>query len=298
LLVLVDAARAHLAKVPLILKRFRQSVLAAACTGRLTQAWRAEHQELTCCDFGRAAGDGWLEPLFEHREEQELPTTWRYVALGNFGSWGSGATPSKTRADFWKEGTVPWVSPKDMKVSLIGDSQDYITDLAVQSGATIVPPSTILFVVRGMILAHTFPVGLTTRPVTFNQDIRSITPRKEVHPTYLLHALQREGLNILFAVKEATHGTLRLESSTLRRWPIPLPPVKEQAEIVRRVALFMALADTIERRVAAASARADALTQSILAKAFRGELVATEAELARAEGRDYEPAQALLAARL
>jgi type I restriction enzyme, S subunit len=40
--------------------------------------------------------------------------------------------------------------------------------------------------------------------------------------------------------------------------------------------------------------RVDALTQAVLAKAFRGELVPTEAELARREGRDYEPASALL----
>src|SRR5436309_4220337 len=58
-------------------------------------------------------------------------------------------------------------------------------------------------------------------------------------------------------------------------------------------ALFK-LADAIERRVATAQLRADKLTQSILAKAFRGELVPTEAELARQEGREYEPASVLL----
>ncbi|MEZ4406419.1 MAG: hypothetical protein R3A52_08090 [Polyangiales bacterium] len=55
------------------------------------------------------------------------------------------------------------------------------------------------------------------------------------------------------------------------------------------------MADAIERRVAAATARAEKLPQAILAKAFAGELVPTEAELARAEGRDYETAEALLA---
>jgi type I restriction enzyme S subunit len=81
----------------------------------------------------------------------------------------------------------------------------------------------------------------------------------------------------------------------LKELPIPTAPLPEQHEIVRRVdALFM-LADAIEARVAAATARADKITQAILAKAFRGELVPTEAELARHEGRDYEPASALLA---
>jgi type I restriction enzyme S subunit len=71
-------------------------------------------------------------------------------------------------------------------------------------------------------------------------------------------------------------------------------PLAEQHEIVRRVEALFQLADAIEKRVAAATARADKLTQAILAKAFRGELVPTEAELARRKGRAYEPASVLL----
>ncbi len=73
-----------------------------------------------------------------------------------------------------------------------------------------------------------------------------------------------------------------------------MPLWTEQREIVRRVGALFKLADAIEKRVAAARLRADKLTQSILAKAFRGELVPTEAELARREGRSYEPASMLL----
>jgi type I restriction enzyme S subunit len=80
----------------------------------------------------------------------------------------------------------------------------------------------------------------------------------------------------------------------MRVKPFPLPPLTEQQQIVRQVEALFKLADAIEKRVAAATVRADKLTQVILAKAFRGELVPTEAELARREGRDYEPASALL----
>jgi len=75
----------------------------------------------------------------------------------------------------------------------------------------------------------------------------------------------------------------------------PLPPIIEQQEIVRRVERLFKLADSIEKRVAVATARAENLAQAILAKAFRGELVPIEAELARREGRSYEPVSALLA---
>jgi len=80
----------------------------------------------------------------------------------------------------------------------------------------------------------------------------------------------------------------------IKNLPTVLPPLAEQQEIVRRVEALFKLADSIEKRVAAASVRAEKLTQSILAKAFRGELIPTEAELARREGRSYEPASTLL----
>jgi len=83
-------------------------------------------------------------------------------------------------------------------------------------------------------------------------------------------------------------------NSDIRMTAVALPPLEEQQEIVRRVEALFALADAVEQRVAAATARAEKLTQAILAKAFRGELVPTEAELARAEGREYEAAWALL----
>ncbi len=83
-------------------------------------------------------------------------------------------------------------------------------------------------------------------------------------------------------------------SEQYRRF-ILVPPLGEQKQIVSRVDALFRLADHIEARYEKAKTHVDKLTQSILAKAFRGELVPTEAELARREGRSYEPASALLA---
>jgi type I restriction enzyme S subunit len=76
--------------------------------------------------------------------------------------------------------------------------------------------------------------------------------------------------------------------------PSVVPPLAEQIEIVRRVEALFKLIDTIENRVAAGTRMAERLTQTILTKAFRGELVATEAELACSEVRPYESAAELL----
>jgi hypothetical protein len=76
--------------------------------------------------------------------------------------------------------------------------------------------------------------------------------------------------------------------------PVPLPPWEEQLEIVRRVRALFRTAEVIEARVAAGTTRAARLKEAVLSRAFSGELVPTEAELARAEGREYEPAAELL----
>ncbi len=75
---------------------------------------------------------------------------------------------------------------------------------------------------------------------------------------------------------------------------LSVPPLAEQQEIVRRVSALFARADAIAARASAALKRVESLAQAVLAKAFRGELVPTEAELARRENRPYESAGELL----
>jgi type I restriction enzyme, S subunit len=85
-----------------------------------------------------------------------------------------------------------------------------------------------------------------------------------------------------------------IELHSNKKHGFSLPPLPEQHEIVRRVEALFALADSIEAKVAAAREKTEKLRPSILAKAFSGELVETEAAIARREGRDYESAEVLL----
>jgi hypothetical protein len=80
----------------------------------------------------------------------------------------------------------------------------------------------------------------------------------------------------------------------IRPMIVPVPPLAEQHEIARGVEIMFKLSGGVEKRVAAAATRAEKLTQAISTKAFHGELVPTEAELARREGRAYESASDLL----
>lgn len=84
------------------------------------------------------------------------------VRLRDLGAWAGGNTPSKANAEYWTNGAVPWISPKDMKVDEITSSQDHVTESALAEGrVSLVPEGSVLFVTRSGILAHTFPVAIT-----------------------------------------------------------------------------------------------------------------------------------------
>ncbi len=116
-----------------------------------------------------------------------------------------------------------------------------------------------------------------------------------MNSTFVMHILNCPAT--LAVVKEMIGGTAspHLNVGDVKAFRVPVPTLAEQQEIVRRVDKLFALADVIEARLTDARQSADRLTQAVLAKAFRGELVPTEAELARRENRTYETATELLA---
>lgn len=142
-----------------------------------------------------------------------------------------GMTPSKGEAEYWK-GTIPWVSPKDMKVREIHDSQDHISTSALrQTGIALIQPPAVLIVVRGMILARTFPTAITTVPITINQDMKALVPKPGLSPDYFVSLLKGIQRDLLLLIEIAGHGTCCLRTDAWGSFMIPFPPLSEQNEI-------------------------------------------------------------------
>lgn len=185
-----------------------------------------------------------------------------------------GKTPSKSNQSYWKNGIIPWVSPKDMKVHEISISEDLITKLAVsEGGMKIILKNTVLMVTRSGILAHSFPIALTLKDITINQDIKAFIPNKaKISPKFTAILLRGLTPVILATCSKAGTTVASIETKLLENFEFALPSLVEQTEIVRRVEELFAFSDQIEQRVKDAQQRVNNLTQSILAKAFRGEL--------------------------
>src|SRR5690242_2326212 len=106
-----------------------------------------------------------------------IPSTWALVELRELGLWVGGGTPSKFNPAYWQGGTIPWVSPKDMKHHIIRGAEDKITEVAAaESTARIVPPGSVLVVTRSGILRHSLPVAVAATHVAINQDLKALLP--------------------------------------------------------------------------------------------------------------------------
>lgn len=206
-------------------------------------------------------------------EPWQLPSGWSWIFLGQLGTWKGGGTPSKANAAFWTNGTVPWVSPKDMKVAVIGETEDKITALAVEaSSAKYVPENSVLMVMRSGILRHSFPVAVTDRIVTLNQDLRALTPHEGISAHFIAHYLALAARRVLEDCSKDGTTVNSIEVSALERLPFPLAPLAEQKRIVSRIEALFADIDEGEAALAAARKGLDTFRRALLKAAVTGEL--------------------------
>ena len=151
--------------------------------------------------------------------------------------------------DLW-HGPIPWVSPKDMKRSRLSDTIDHVTKQALGNGTRLTPAHSLLLVVRGMILAHTFPVARAEVPLAFNQDIKALIPHSDVDSDFLLWWLTANESLLLGITTESTHGTKRLPMDGLYGVEVDRPPLPEQRAIAAALNDVDALVDGLDRLIA------------------------------------------------
>ncbi|OZC36780.1 hypothetical protein B9Q17_08330 [Marinobacter vinifirmus] len=265
LLAQVENTKARLERIPQILKRFRQSVLAAAVSGRLTEEWRSQNS-LT------PPRDTW--PDYEEITKPfDIPSNWAGVALGSVSERVSVGHVGKT-SEFYtdEESGIPFLRSQNVRPGRISlDGLAYITEPFHQSlRKSQLQPGDLLIVRVGAnrgdacVLPSIFP-QVNCANIVFARPQRGLSPYLNL---YFQSPLSQELL--LGTTVGGAQGVINTKS--VAQTFLALPPVEEQTEIVRRVDQLFAHADRIEQQVNNALARVNNLTQSILAKAFRGEL--------------------------
>ena len=295
LLAQVESTKASLDAIPAILKSFRQSVLKAAVSGKLTEEWR-EGMQLPA-NNNDALRDkiykAWLEARnaeFDRKGKQPKTQTW----LTKF-----------PEPQFLKSASLSWISLSLENIAEVLDPNPshrmpkYVTDgipfisseniqkinkLDFKKGKKITSEELVKQKTRYEITDGTFAftrIGTIGKSVLLpspheygiSHAMAVVTPYKTIIDSSFLILI----MNCTTILKQATDGIQSvgvpdLGIGKMKGFKIPVPTLVEQTEIVRRVEELFAFADIVEAQVNAAQARVNNLTQSILAKAFRGEL--------------------------
>jgi len=282
----INAARDRLNRVPLIMKRFRQAVLAAACSGRLTEGWREENPAIEPAEKYLCHLNNEQKIKIKQKNEgidvdseYELPINWIYVCLDNI--------LEKNRAIRYGVLKPGIDDPNGIRLIKSGQVRDGFMDLTEiyritrdldqQYSRTRLQGGELLLNLVGASIGRSAIAPNELRGANVSRAI-AVIPILNSHSKYVQLSLQGPIGQKL--IQSKTGGTAQpvLNLEEVRKLLIPLPPLSELDEIIRRVETLFTLADKIEQEVAEAMKRTEALTQAVLAKAFRGELVEREVE--------------------
>lgn len=162
-----------------------------------------------------------------------LPDGWSEVPFKDLGAWYGGGTPSKSNSEYWTNGTIPWLSPKDMGADVLKETQDLITRRAVdESSVKLVPAGSVAVVVRSGILERTLPVALVPFEATLNQDMKAVHPKPGILPEWIAWGIRAGGSGLLGSVRKAGTTVASIEIPRFMSSLLPVPPLDEQRRIV------------------------------------------------------------------
>ena len=206
-------------------------------------------------------------------EEQELPEGWVRTELGIIGVWVGGGTPSKAKEQFWTDGTISWVSPKDMKTLRITDTEDHLSVNALEETVLkLCPVGTVLIVVRSGILERTLPVAIAQTPVTMNQDMKGIYPENGIEPMYTAYYLICSDRDIRSRCSKNGTTVSSIETGMLKSYPIFLPPLREQQRIVSAIEERFTILDAVATALQQNKQKLKLARASVLKHAVEGKL--------------------------
>lgn len=258
LLARVESCRAHLDRAAAAIKRFRQSILNAAVTGKLSEYFR-KNSEYYNTEAGFQIPCGWkllkIEDVAEVKGGKRLPNGEKLIAEITEHPY--------IRAGQLKNGSV---NP-DGQLYLTDGAHFQISNYTVSSGDVYITIVGACIGDAGIIPESYDGANLTENAAklcNFKRSLKSEYLSCWLRSQYLQDSIRQE-------VKSGAQGKLALKR--IRSLPIPLPSIEEQREIVYKVNSLFGFSDQIESQIASAGERIDNLTASILAKAFRGELV-------------------------
>lgn len=190
-----------------------------------------------------------VPPGYKQTEVGVIPDDWIASTIGENTHWSSGGTPNRKRADYW-QGIIPWISGSTLKTLEISTSDQFLTSEGVTAGSNIAPVDATLLLVRGSALHKHIRVGLVVSPVSFNQDVKSLTPFKSVFPKYLTFYIKGMENDLLKLVSSAGNSAGVLDTELVKNFKFFKPSIEEQTVIANALSDVDALITSLEKLIA------------------------------------------------
>ncbi len=160
----------------------------------------------------------------------EFTEGWVVKKLGDVTSWASGGTPPKDNLTYWN-GDIPWISASSMRGIEYSDSELKITNEGLKKGSKLAKKGCLLILVRGSMLFNKIPIGIATKDVSFNQDVKSIEVNDSSTSKYILYWFISSETKLLNMVTGTGIGAGKLDLADLKALEISLPSLPEQQKI-------------------------------------------------------------------
>lgn len=202
----------------------------------------------------------------------DVPESWKWVKVGNVGSWSSGATPSRTNPAYYG-GSIPWLKTGDLNDGFIQEVPEYITDLALEkTSLRLNPIGSVLMAMYGATIGK---LGILEIPVTTNQACCACIPYAGMNNKYLFYYLMSMRQSYIGMAEGGAQPNISKEK--IVNSLIPLPPAEEQRRIVAKIEELLPYVDcyaaAYEKLEQFNAKFPEDMKKSILQYAIQGKLV-------------------------
>lgn len=204
--------------------------------------------------------------------DSRFPRHWKLVTLAEVAKWTSGGTPASSNPKFY-DGDIPWVVIGDLTESVVSETTKKISSAGLDgSSAKILPEGTVMLAMYGASIGRT---GFMGKPMSTNQAIACGTVHEDkILKEFLLYFLQSQKQDFIYAGKGGAQPNI--SQGVVKEWPIALPPLKEQAEIVSEIERQLSYLDSSQRMTEQIKSGAENFRRSLLQAAFTGQLTKEE----------------------
>ena len=210
-----------------------------------------------------------LAPISEDEKPFELPKGWEWAIVENIAHVGTGATPLRSKPEYFNPRTFSWVTSGETSSPFISNTEQYISPLALkETNLTLYPKGTLIVAMYGQGKTRGQVTELTIEACT-NQACAAIRLFNE-------HESHRKYVKLFFEkiydeIRELSAGGAQpnLNLSKVKETLIPLPPLAEQHRIVAKVDALMVLCDQLKTRIQLASQQEQRIADALVAQALQ-----------------------------